>query len=59
MYLCQPGGMVDAIDSKSIISDGVRVQVPWLVPIRYLLSLRVYNKEVLNTSLLIYVLVAQ
>ena len=59
MDLCQPGGMVDAIDSKSIISDGVRVQVPWLVPIRYLLSLRVYNKEVLNTSLLIYVLVAQ
>lgn len=24
--------MVDAIDSKSIISNGVRVQVPWLVP---------------------------
>ncbi len=31
-FLCQPGGMVDAIDSKSIVSDGVRVQVPWLVP---------------------------
>ena len=25
--------MVDAIDSKSIVSDGVRVQVPWLVPL--------------------------
>ena len=25
--------MVDAIDSKSIASNGVRVQVPWLVPI--------------------------
>ena len=25
--------MVDAIDSKSITSNGVRVQVPWLVPI--------------------------
>ena len=24
--------MVDAIDSKSIVSNGVRVQVPWLVP---------------------------
>ena len=33
-YFCQPGGMVDAIDSKSIISNGVRVQVPWLVPIK-------------------------
>ena len=30
--LCQPGGMVDAIDSKSIIRNGVWVQVPWLVP---------------------------
>ena len=25
--------MVDAVDSKSTTSDGVRVQVPWLVPI--------------------------
>lgn len=25
--------MVDAIDSKSIVSNGVRVQVPWLVPV--------------------------
>ena len=51
--------MVDAIDSKSITSDGVRVQVPWLVPIKYYSCKEFFNKEVFNTSLLLFVLVAQ
>ncbi len=32
VLICQPGGMVDAVDSKSTDSDIIRVQVPWLVP---------------------------
>ena len=32
LNLSQPGGMVDAIDSKSIVRNGVRVQVPRLAP---------------------------
>ena len=33
--------MVDAIDSKSIVTSDVRVQVPWLVPYK--------NKTTLQT----------
>ena len=32
MNTCQPGGMVDAVDSKSTDGNIIRVQVPWLVP---------------------------
>ena len=35
MDTCQPGGTVDAVDSKSTDGDIIRVQVPWLVPIRH------------------------
>ena len=28
ILLCPGGGMVDAVDSKSAVSNGVRVQVP-------------------------------
>lgn len=32
MYSCWPGGMVDAMDSKSIGGNTVRVQVPRPAP---------------------------
>ena len=38
-------GMVDAVDSKSIVSNDIRVQVPWLVPIMMIKS------ELLNLDL--------
>jgi hypothetical protein len=32
IYICRPGGMVDALDSKSSDSNIMRVQVPRPVP---------------------------